>query len=99
MLKRLEAMIEAVLIASRWLMAPLYLGLIAALVVVGVEFFVELARSIGGFPKLDPDGVILGVLKLIDLGRIPNLVLIMIRAGTGRLGGWSWDEDTPNGSP
>src|SRR3984885_3242614 len=89
MLKRLEAMIEAVLIASRWLMAPLYLGLIAALVVGGVGFFVELARPIGGFAKLDTDGVILGVLKLIDLVLIANLVLIMISAGIGTLGGMS----------
>src|ERR1700733_13718671 len=93
MLKRLEAMIEAVLIASRWLMAPLYLGLIAALVVGGVGFFVELARPIGGFAKLDTDGVILGVLKLIDLVLIANLVLIMISAGIGTLGGMSSDED------
>ncbi|HZK89201.1 MAG TPA: YqhA family protein [Stellaceae bacterium] len=93
MLKRLEAVIEAVLIASRWLMAPLYLGLIAALVVVGVEFFVELVHSIAGFAKLDTDGVILGVLKLIDLVLIANLVLIMISAGIGTLGGMSSGED------
>jgi uncharacterized protein (TIGR00645 family) len=93
MLKRLETVIEAVLIASRWLMAPLYLGLIAALVLVGVEFFVELARSVAGFAQLDTDGVILVVLKLIDLVLIANLVLIMISAGIGTLGGMSSSED------
>jgi uncharacterized membrane protein YqhA len=45
MLRRLEALIAAALIASRWLMAPLYLGLIAALVVIGVEFFKELVTA------------------------------------------------------
>ena len=93
MLKRLEALIEAALIASRWLMAPLYLGLIAALVLVGAEFFVELAQSIAGFAKLGIDGVILGVLKLIDLVLIANLVLIMISAGIGTLSGMSSRED------
>jgi uncharacterized protein (TIGR00645 family) len=98
MLPRLEALISAVLIASRWLMAPLYLGLIAALIVVGIEFFKELAHAIVGFPALGTDGVILAVLKLIDLVLIANLVLIMITAGVGTLatgalsrdhGGWT----------
>src|ERR1700727_2047839 len=89
MLKRLEAVIDAPLIASRWLMAPLYLGLIAALVVVGVVFFEELVHAVAGIGRLDADGVILAVLKLIDLVLIANLVLIMISAGIGTLGGMS----------
>ena len=49
MLRRLEALIAAALIASRWLMAPLYLGLIVALIVVVVEFFKELYGTIAAF--------------------------------------------------
>jgi uncharacterized protein (TIGR00645 family) len=86
MLKRLETVIAAALIASRWLMAPLYLGLIVALIVVGFEFFEELAHTVAGFAQLDAGGVILAVLKLIDLVLIANLVLIMISAGIGTLG-------------
>ena len=86
MLKRLEAVIPAVLVASRWLMVPLYLGLIAALVVVGVEFFEELVQIVAGFIALTEAGVNLAVLKLIDLVLIANLLLIMISAGIGTLG-------------
>jgi uncharacterized protein (TIGR00645 family) len=86
MIKRLEALIAGVLVASRWLMAPLYIGLIAALIVVIVEFFHELAQTAIGFTTLGSDGVILAVLKLIDLVLIANLVLIMIFAGVGTLG-------------
>jgi len=86
MIKRLEALIAAILIASRWLMAPLYLGLIAALCVVIVEFFHELINTAIGFTTLGSAGVILAVLKLIDLVLIANLVLIMIFAGVGTLG-------------
>lgn len=93
MLKRLEAVIAAVLIASRWLMAPLYLGLIAALIVVGVAFFKELIGTVAAFTALDADGVILAVLKLIDLVLIANLVLIMISAGIGTLGPIAARED------
>ena len=85
-LQRLETVIAGLLIASRWLMAPLYLGLIAALIVVGVEFFEELAHTVMGFASLDADAVILATLKLIDLVLVANLVLIMISAGIGTLG-------------
>ena len=86
MLARLEAVIAAVLLAGRWLMAPLSIGLIAALAVIIVEFFHELAQTVSGFDTLGSDGVILAVLKLIDLTLIGNLVLIMIYAGVGTLG-------------
>jgi uncharacterized protein (TIGR00645 family) len=85
MLERLETLIAGALAASRWLMAPLYIGLIAVLVLVAVAFFRELARIVTGFVGLDTDGVILAVLKLIDLVLIANLVLIMISAGIGTL--------------
>ena len=77
--------IATILIASRWLMAPLYLGLIAALLIDAVEFFEELIHAVIGLAKLGPDGTILAVLKLIDLVLIANLVLIMITAGIGTL--------------
>jgi uncharacterized protein (TIGR00645 family) len=85
MLERLETLVAGALAASRWLMAPLYIGLIAVLVLVGVAFFRELAHIVTGFVGLDTDGVILAVLKLIDLVLIANLVLIMISAGIGTL--------------
>lgn len=86
MIERLERLIAGILVASRWLMVPLYLGLIAALIVIGFEFFRELVHTIAGIAGLDTDGVILAVLKLIDLVLIANLVLIMISAGVGTLG-------------
>jgi uncharacterized protein (TIGR00645 family) len=86
MLQRLESLIAGALIASRWLMAPLYIGLIGALVVVIVEFFHELVSTILGFAALGSDSTILATLKLVDLVLIANLVLIMIFAGVGALG-------------
>jgi uncharacterized protein (TIGR00645 family) len=89
----LERVIAAVLIASRWLMAPLYLGLIVALLVDGFEFFEELIHTIVGIGNLGADGTILAVLKLVDLVLIGNLVLIMIVAGIGTLGTIKQSED------
>src|ERR1700733_5372070 len=86
MLERLEALVASALVASRWLMAPLYIGLIAVLAVGIFAFFHELALAVAGLTALGGDAVILAVLKLIDLVLIGNLVLIMIFAGVGTLG-------------
>jgi uncharacterized protein (TIGR00645 family) len=81
MLQTCEKFLASLLIASRWLMAPLYVGLLAVLVVVVVAFFHDLAETIRGLADLHRDGVILATLHLIDLVLVGNLVLIVIGAG------------------
>ncbi|HEY1796356.1 MAG TPA: YqhA family protein [Stellaceae bacterium] len=81
MLQASEKLLAKLLIASRWLMAPLYLGLIAVLVVVVIGFFQDLVGIVAGFGDLHRDGVILGALKLIDIVLVGNLVLIVIGVG------------------
>jgi uncharacterized protein (TIGR00645 family) len=80
MLRRLENLIAAVLLASRWLMAPLYFGLVIALMVIVVVFFRGLIQAIAGFTE-PGGGVIFRILKLIDLILLGNLILIIIGAG------------------
>jgi uncharacterized protein (TIGR00645 family) len=86
MVKFLQAQIAAVLIASRWLMAPLYLGLAAAQLLIIIEFFRELVHLVLGFGILDSSELILDVLKLVDLILVGNLLLIMLFAGILTLG-------------
>ena len=38
----IERTVERLFFASRWLLAPIYLGLSVALVVLGIQFFEEL---------------------------------------------------------
>ncbi|QIM16707.1 TIGR00645 family protein [Leucobacter insecticola] len=70
--------------ASRWLQAPLYLGLIVAQAVYVVLFFVELWHLIdkailsGHISETD---VMLGVLALIDIVMIANLLIMVIIGG------------------
>ena len=85
MFQNVERFIARTLKASRWLMAPLYLGLIAALGIVLVEFYRELAHTIAGFGEMTMDMVNLAVLKLIDLMLVANLVFIMTAAGVQAL--------------
>jgi uncharacterized protein (TIGR00645 family) len=70
-----------VLVASRWVMAPLCLGLIAALLIVIVQFCRELVQVVAGFSGMRDTEVILGVLKLLDLVLVANLIVMIIEAG------------------
>ena len=85
MFEIVERIIAATLTASRWLMAPLYLGLIAALGIILVQFYRELARTAVGFVDMTPDMVNLAVLRLVDLVLVGNLVVIMTTAGVQAL--------------
>ena len=81
MLQTFERIFATVLLASRWLMAPLYLGLIASLVVILIVFFRGLVSAIAGFAETESGEIILKILKLIDLILLGNLILIILGAG------------------
>lgn len=77
----MERLIERSLFASRWLMAPMYLGLAAALVLLVAVFLIELWRFLLTIPVITGNDAILGVLTLIDLSLTANLLLIVIFSG------------------
>jgi uncharacterized protein (TIGR00645 family) len=77
----LERLIEGVIFGSRWLMAPLYLGLIAALAILIITFFRELYLQAPEVLSMDETDIILLVLTLIDLSLAGNLVLIILFSG------------------
>ena len=84
----LEKFLERSIFASRWLQAPLYLGLILAQCVYVYQFFVELWHllhiTLRGVPKDGPDlstTVMLMVLGLIDVVMIANLLIMVIIGG------------------
>ncbi|MDR3462234.1 MAG: TIGR00645 family protein [Beijerinckiaceae bacterium] len=73
--------LEAGLFASRWLVAPIYVGLVVALVALLWVFFRELWEEIPHLSAMKPDDAILLSLSLIDLSLAANLVLIVIYSG------------------
>ena len=77
----LEALIEWVIYTSRWLMAPVYLGLIAALAILIITFFRELWLQAPQVLTMDETDIILLVLTLVDLSLAGNLVLIILFSG------------------
>ncbi|WP_241250479.1 TIGR00645 family protein [Paragemmobacter kunshanensis] len=76
-----ESVLERGLFASRWLMAPMYLGLVVALLMLLVIFFRELAYYVPQMLTLSPEKTILVVLTLIDLTLAANLLLIVMFSG------------------
>ncbi|MEQ1811968.1 MAG: YqhA family protein, partial [Terricaulis sp.] len=77
----LEATIEWLIYTSRWLMAPVYLGLIAALGILIITFFRELYLQAPQVLTMDETDIILLVLTLVDLSLAGNLVLIILFSG------------------
>ena len=67
--------------AARWIMAPIYIGLLLALVMVVVKFVQKLVEAVPGFLALSSSDAIFLVLTLVDLSLVANLVVIVIFAG------------------
>lgn len=78
---RAELLFEKALFQSRWLAAPIYLGLVFGLVVLLVAFFAKLVSELPGIFTLKADDAVLLVLTFIDIALIANLTLIVIFAG------------------
>jgi uncharacterized protein (TIGR00645 family) len=76
-----EERFEKVLFASRWLMAPMYLGLVLALGVLVVIFVREIAEFLPHIFETKSEDAILLVLTLIDLTLAGNLLLIVLFSG------------------
>jgi uncharacterized protein (TIGR00645 family) len=76
----LEHILEVAIFNSRWLMAPFYIGLVLALVMLTGVFIMELVH---GVPRAftSPEEAILLVLSLIDLSLAGNLILIVTFSG------------------
>ena len=80
-MKNIENLFERLLFTSRWLMAPIYLGLVLALVLLLVKFGKELLHLTINIGGLSGEEVIIGVLSLVDVSLIMNLIIIIIFSG------------------
>ena len=80
-MKWFEETIEWVIFQSRWLLAPLYLGLVAALALLSFKFLQELVSYAPTIITSSSDDTILAVLSLVDLVLVGNLIILVIFAG------------------
>jgi uncharacterized protein (TIGR00645 family) len=76
-----ERLVERLLYGSRWLLAPIYLGLSLTLLVLGVKFFQELWHLLSHILETSEENMILVVLALIDLSLVASLVVMVMFSG------------------
>lgn len=79
----LETGLEKLLFNSRWLLAPIYVGMVLSLILLVVTFFRELMHLVPMIfsPESDSGDIIIGILSLIDFTLIGNLIIIIIYSG------------------
>ncbi|WP_295388851.1 TIGR00645 family protein [uncultured Thiodictyon sp.] len=76
----MERFIERLLYSSRWLLAPVYLGLSLTLLLLGIKFFEEVWHLAHVWSVSESD-MILGVLALIDISLVASLVVMVMFSG------------------
>lgn len=77
----LERFIERLIFASRWLQAPLYLGLIAVMALLAAKFFQELLHLTATLWTLNESRLVLAVLGLVDMVMVANLIVMVVISG------------------
>jgi len=80
-MKRFENAFEHLLFSSRWLMAPVYFGLVLAMVVLLVKFAKQSWELLTHVLSASGETLIIGVLTLVDIALIMNLLIIIIFSG------------------
>jgi uncharacterized protein (TIGR00645 family) len=80
-MKSTSQSLEKIIFGSRWLQAPLYLGLIVAQGVYVYQFMLELWHLLSDLGHLDETRTMLIVLGLIDVVMIANLLIMVIVGG------------------
>ena len=80
-MKRLEHGLELMIFNSRWLLAPIYIGLVFSVLLLLVKFAQEFFQILVRMFSASDSDVILAVLTLVDLSLVANLLLIVIFSG------------------
>ena len=77
----LEKTVEKLFYASRWMSAPLYLGLSLALLLLGIKFFEELFHAFPIILEMQETDLVLLILSLVDLALVGGLIVMVMFSG------------------
>ncbi|HYN78268.1 MAG TPA: TIGR00645 family protein, partial [Lamprocystis sp. (in: g-proteobacteria)] len=77
----MERLIERLLYASRWLLAPIYLGLSLTLLALAIKFFQEMWHLFSHILSVAESDMILTVLAMIDMSLVASLVVMVMFSG------------------
>jgi len=76
-----ERVIENLLYASRWMLAPIYLGLSTGLVLLGIKFFEEVRHAMPSVLALKETELVLLILSLVDMALVGGLLVMVMLSG------------------
>lgn len=77
----MERLIEKMMYASRWLLAPIYLGLSLALLALSLKFFQEIFHILPHIFSMAETDLILTLLSLIDMSLVGGLLVMVMMSG------------------
>lgn len=77
----IERLLESAIFASRWILAPFFIGLIIAMLVLLLKFGKELVSLLMGVMGLNDLDAIISILTLVDTALIAVLLLIIVFSG------------------
>lgn len=77
----IEKIIENFMFKSRWLLAPMYLGLTAGLVLMLIKFYQEFIHILTHILNASQSEVVLSILDLVDFTLVANLLIMVIFSG------------------
>ncbi|WP_437890916.1 TIGR00645 family protein [Phytobacter sp. V91] len=77
----MERFLENAMYASRWLLAPVYLGLSLALLALTVKFFQEIFHVLPNIFNLAEADLILTILSLVDMTLVGGLLVMVMFSG------------------
>jgi len=77
----IERTAESILYASRWLLAPIYMGLSLGLVILSIKFFQEIIHVIPLLFSMKETEVVLLILSLVDIALVGGLLVMVMLSG------------------
>jgi uncharacterized protein (TIGR00645 family) len=77
----MEKFIETLLYRSRWVLAPIYLGLSLAVFALAVKFFEEVYHMLVHVFTVSEGDLILTILTLIDIAMVGGLLIMVMMSG------------------
>jgi len=77
----LEALLERFMYATRWMLAPIYLGLSLAIIMLCIKFFEEVIHVFPIILDMSEAELVLVILSLIDLALVGGLLVMVMFSG------------------
>lgn len=74
----MEKFIERTMYASRWLLAPIFLGMSLAIVALALKFFQELFHVLPHVFEIAEANLVLSILGMIDMALVASLLVMVM---------------------